>query len=636
MISIYVNYFAPAKIIETDVLRPIQVGAANSDLKLDMIGDDTGDNISARNPAYCEMTGIYWAWKNDRKSDVFGFMHYRRFFDFRSEPSRQIDQHGLMYHPQLDESLIKKYGLTRDVIEKVMDGCDMLVPAPFDVRGAGPANLRVHYETAPHHHIEDLDLAGRILGELSPEYVPYFDKAMSGRLLYPNNMFLFTREVFEEYCSWIFPILERLDAEIDVSEYSWQEARAVGYIAERLLTVFILRQKATKPRLVIKELERVFVRDTTADPEEPPLPETDKSIITVVASCDAAYIPHLGALVESIFSTTSSDYFLDFIVLDGGLGEGGRRLIRKIGQARADSSISFVDMTQKYLGLSVHSGFSRATFFRLSLPDILTKRDRILFLDTDMVVVDDIAVLYNMDLDGALIAAAPDLVIRAFAKMGVPSLHETGSLKTADYIADHLNMSLNGKPAIESYHQAGTLVMDLKGLRASGILRDAITDLAENTYWFLDQDILNKHLFGKIKSISSRWNVLWMDHDHSSLLSDGDRKMYEQSFENPAIVHYAGIGKPWRNSLNPLSHYYWEALRGTPWYETILFEFLDRRYLPHDPNAARMALQDPSLVKDRGVLRRATTATWRALPHRIKVKIWPLANRVKRAIDKDQ
>ena len=63
---------------------PLQVGKALSDLDLGLLGDNTGDNISVKNKSYCELTGLYWAWKNLKGIDVIGLCHYRRYFDKRS------------------------------------------------------------------------------------------------------------------------------------------------------------------------------------------------------------------------------------------------------------------------------------------------------------------------------------------------------------------------------------------------------------------------------------------------------------------------------------------------------------------------------------------------------------------------
>ena len=67
---------------------PIQVGKALSSVDLGITGDDTGDNISGKNPSYCELTGLYWAWKNLKDTDVIGLCHYRRYFDFHRQTRR--------------------------------------------------------------------------------------------------------------------------------------------------------------------------------------------------------------------------------------------------------------------------------------------------------------------------------------------------------------------------------------------------------------------------------------------------------------------------------------------------------------------------------------------------------------------
>lgn len=67
-----------------EVYMPIHVGKANSKYELGIQGDDTGDNISKENPHFCELTGLYWAWKNMQPVDYIGLCHYRRYFNFHS------------------------------------------------------------------------------------------------------------------------------------------------------------------------------------------------------------------------------------------------------------------------------------------------------------------------------------------------------------------------------------------------------------------------------------------------------------------------------------------------------------------------------------------------------------------------
>ena len=81
-LKIFVATNKPCEVPHDGVHVPVQVGRSVSDYSLDMIGDDTGDNISDKNRTYCEMTAQYWAWKNVKDVDYIGFCHYRRFFNY--------------------------------------------------------------------------------------------------------------------------------------------------------------------------------------------------------------------------------------------------------------------------------------------------------------------------------------------------------------------------------------------------------------------------------------------------------------------------------------------------------------------------------------------------------------------------
>jgi len=623
MSVIYVNYFSPEKLIENEVLRPIQVGSKLSPNDLGILRDDTGENISDKNNAYCELTGVYWAWKNDLESDYLGFVHYRRFFDFRPDRPRKINKYGMIDCPRADSLFIEKYGFDESTINNVLESCDAVLPALFDVREVGQPSVRDHYRTAPYHHIEDLENAGQAIAELAPEYAPMFEQVMDGHVLYPNNMFVFRRELFEKYCGWLFPILERLEETIDVSGYNRQEARAIGYVAERLFTVFSMHEMKKNPQLKVTTLHRILIQDTSPAPSEPPLPKTDLPLITVVASSDQAYLPHLGALIVSVFENTNPDRYVDFIVLDGGLTEAERRLVRKLANAREYASVSFIDMRSQHLNIPVHSYFARATYFRLSLPKILEHRERVIFLDTDMVVVGDLAELADTDLGEASIAGVPDLIMRAFCEMKVPSLAACGGNEARIYLRDYLGMGERTR----DYFQAGTLIMELGKLRSRNMVEKLCNDVAETTYWFLDQDAMNKNLLGHVKHLDNKWNVVHMDGRHVSALTAGDQLLYRNSLNAPAVVHYAGLGKPWINSKNPFSHYYWEYLRSTSWYETMLFSFLDRRYAEPAP---RKSLLSRATGWVRRQAWRQARNVWHMLPAKVKIKMWPLADRLSR------
>ena len=622
-ITIYSAYFAPAQQIHSDIIRPIQVGAARAKTRMEMLHDDDGeDNISDRNPAYCEASGIYWAWKHDTTSDAIGFFHYRRLLSFRPDLDGPLDMHGLLHHPVIDNRLMDRFGLDPQTIALQVASAELLVPVPFDVRDSGAPSLRNQYERADHHHIEDLDRAERIVAEIALEYSAALTQALDGPLLYPNNIFVFHREVFEDYCNFLFPVLARLDAEIDTSGYNWQECRAVGYIAERLFTAFILAQPQLHPERRIKHLNRVLIDSTSPDPVEPPLPVTDLPVLTLVASTDAAYLPHMGALIASVFRNTRPDVFIDFLVLHDGLAAGPERLLKRMVRLRPDAArISFIDMQHQFAALKTNSYFARATFYRLGLPALLKSRRRIVFLDTDMVVLDDLTTLADIDLgEQAIAAAAPDLVMRSFVGLEVAPLDHLGGETAQDYLDNHLGMPEGGR----GYFQAGLLVIDLDRLREAQLVDRMVADLEDGHFWFLDQDVLNKHLAGRTVPLPARWNVLWMDDAHASALSVEDQLIYNDAMRDPAVVHFAGLGKPWRNHLNPMSHYYWEYLRDTPWYENVLFGFLDPRYRPPHQPARPGRLRTAAF--------NGAARVWWTLPRPVKARIWPFANRIKRML----
>ena len=124
--------------------------------------------------------------------------------------------------------------------------------------------VREHYGNALFHHRRDLELAEKIVKERHPEMIEAMEKYMSGTICYFGNIFIMRRQIFFDYCSWLFPLLEEFDYRTDVSGYSPQERRVDGYLAERLLGVWVtwLRQRG---RATILELPRVhFIPENRA------------------------------------------------------------------------------------------------------------------------------------------------------------------------------------------------------------------------------------------------------------------------------------------------------------------------------------------------------------------------------------
>jgi hypothetical protein len=233
-----------------EVYMPIHAGKAISDVDLGFQGDDTGDNISIKNLNYCELTVLYWAWKNLKNADYIGLNHYRRYFHFSNHhftrvcKSYSIAQFLKLKHTnfQLDKHLGKK---------------DIILASPLVL----PYSLAVEYSKGNFQYYEDYCLVKYVVGKLFPDYADVFTNVMehNNKISY-CNMFITKWEIFDAYCKWLFAILEEVEKTANIDDYSVEEARIFGYLGERLLNVYVAKNK-----LKVKYYPMAFVNDNCTD-----------------------------------------------------------------------------------------------------------------------------------------------------------------------------------------------------------------------------------------------------------------------------------------------------------------------------------------------------------------------------------
>lgn len=232
LIAAHKKYWMP----DDDVYMPLQVGAEGKE-SLGYTPDNTGDNISAKNPNYCELTGLYWAWKN-LGCEYIGLCHYRRYFG-KSTHTKDIEKKKeAIFHREDYERLLQKY--------------DVILPKK---RNYYIETVRSQYEHA--HFKKDLDEVEKIIAEKYPDYSDAFTKVMNRRKLHILNMFVMKKSYFDEYCAWLFDILFTLEKRIDISSYDAYEARIYGFLAERLFNVWLERQGGKRCEVNIVFLEDI-------------------------------------------------------------------------------------------------------------------------------------------------------------------------------------------------------------------------------------------------------------------------------------------------------------------------------------------------------------------------------------------
>ncbi|MGF3052682.1 DUF4422 domain-containing protein [Microbacterium sp. YY-03] len=204
-----------APVPSSSLYVPVHVGHALNPADFGFRPDDSGDNISAKNRSYCELTAVYWAWKNI-DATAYGLSHYRRYFA------------GTMPGPNGSKIL------SADEANTLLLDFDVVLGKP---RNYVIETIDSHYRNG--HHGEDLDVLRAAIERRSPEYLSAYDTVFQGRKLSLYNMFLMRAEAFEAYCSWLFPLLSEVETHIDESDRTSYQQRTMGYLGERLLNVWV-------------------------------------------------------------------------------------------------------------------------------------------------------------------------------------------------------------------------------------------------------------------------------------------------------------------------------------------------------------------------------------------------------------
>lgn len=204
--------------LQDSVYLPVQLGSAINKT-LGYQRDDEGENISAKQPYYAELTAMYWAWKN-LKADYIGINHYRRYFSKEKyHIFGEADKNKLFNYKDF-EILLKKY--------------PVILPKQRNYF------IETRYAQYKHaHNIADLELCREIIKKLYPEYLNAFDSTINKTKGHILNMFVMRYDLYCKYCQWLFSILFKLEQEINLKNYIGYQQRVLGYIAERLLDVWI-------------------------------------------------------------------------------------------------------------------------------------------------------------------------------------------------------------------------------------------------------------------------------------------------------------------------------------------------------------------------------------------------------------
>ena len=255
------------------------------------------------------------------------------------------------------------------------------------------------------------------------------------------------------------------------------------------------------------------------------------SDINVCLACDDNYSKYAGVVIASVLSNAKPESYLHFYILDGGVAQENIDKIMSLKNIK-DCEIKFVKVDdsqfEMYKNIKTHQYVTLQTYYRLKLAQILPEVDRIIYMDCDMVVNDDLEELFTTELGDNVIAGVLD--IRVYGKK---------AWKGAKYI------------------NAGMVLFDLVKFRKENI-EDIFYVYTKNNYDKIktgDQDIINFSLEGRIKIVDDEWNVQSSNFTNRSSYTN-----------NPKIIHFVAKNKPWHfGSFSYHRNYYFKYLQLTPW-----------------------------------------------------------------------
>ncbi|MGN1311284.1 MAG: glycosyltransferase family 8 protein [Clostridia bacterium] len=270
--------------------------------------------------------------------------------------------------------------------------------------------------------------------------------------------------------------------------------------------------------------------------------EQNKEVLPIFFAADDKYIPFLAVTLQSLVDNSSTDYYYLIKVLYTNISEDHKEKIKKY--ERENVNIEFVDLNY-YIEeikdkLYTRDYFSKTTYFRLFIPNLYPQYNKALYLDSDVVLLRDVAELFNTDLGDNLVGAAPDDVIQTIEVFQEYAEKVVG-------VSDYRN-----------YFNAGVLLMNLDELRKYNFQEKFLYVLGTIKFSVAqDQDYLNRLCKGRVKLIDKNWNRMPVSN-------------VEVDEKDLKLVHYNLAFKPWHFEDILYKDYFWRYAQKTEFFDEIL------------------------------------------------------------------
>ncbi len=297
------------------------------------------------------------------------------------------------------------------------------------------------------------------------------------------------------------------------------------------------------------------------------LPAFETNNIAICLACSNEYTPFACVTIASILENQSVHWNYDIVLLNTDISENNKCLLLSVTLKYKNVSLRFVNVENflKDYKFYTWAHFTKFTYYRLLIPDVFSEYEKVIYLDSDVIVNHDISELFETNIENFLLAAAYDT-------------HVVGRLQDDIDTRNNYYIDTVGVKDKRSYFQCGVSIYNIEEFKKLFRKGALIEKAANSELRWLDQDLINILAKGRIKPLNNQWNVMAMNNlqkiDEYSLPKD----LYQEYFEarkDPYIFHYIGRSIPCYNSCGDMYYLYWKYARLTPYYELLISRMMD-------------------------------------------------------------
>lgn len=559
---------------------PVQVGAALKSMRLaGTQPDNEGENISAKNPSYCELTAQYWGWKN-LDADYIGLCHYRRLFYFGDEKMKE-DLRNQIQGEVMTPYTLKKYGLNdAAAMRRAVESADVVVGNAEDVSilatPYGPQPTAMKHWTAHDRALimtDHLNAMLAILKQKYPEKWPQFERRLNSKAFVGYNCFIMKKEIFHRLCEFEFPVLEELETKVDLTNCHTQISRIYGFMGEILFNLFIddLEQNHLA---AVKHVPLVYFNDTDVPVRIQPAADAEPIAFIMDAPQGFLLMPALVSFLQHM----NPERKFDLTILHESMSKYDQQKVRDLCSPHENITLHFLDFQTSVYG-EMKEKTKRLVRFEPFLPWI--------FPDVDRLTVFSWYLLFDGDFDALFDLKQTMPVLACLDVLSQGKINDI----YPDY-DDFCRLELNLADPY-AYFDPSVMKLDLKELRKMD--PQAIYDTICSTTKKLSRwDALNMVWQGQSEPMDLAFDYQLVSSDSEEYaMPFAPKHLYDdwQAAAKKAVILQYAPDDPWFPMGSRLDDVYWKYAHESTVYETLLAHMMARRSEPReqDPWVKRMA-----------------------------------------------